>query len=216
MKALYILLAGTLLFVACKKDSEKVIKQTVTPTYPVIKLTGGGAFSIPVGGTYTDGGATSYDSINSSTTNITPAGNNVNPAVAGGYSVDFLAVNSWGYRTTLSKVVLVTSLTAAQDVDISGTYIRTNGQHVHITKLGRGLYSTDNLGGVKGDPSFVYPFYFGFAKADSLVGPSQYGPKGVAAMDSPAFSSGPTGDTLSYVAINASLGTAVRTFIKAR
>lgn len=214
MKALYILFAGALLFVACTKDSEKVIKQTVTPTYPVIKLTGGGAFSIPVGGTYTDGGATSYDSVNSSTTNLTPAGNNVNPAVAGGYSVDFLAINSWGYKTSLSKVVLVTSITAAEDVDISGTYKRSNGQLVHITKLGRGLYSTDNLGGVPGDPSFVYPFYFGFAKVDSLVGPAQYGPKGVSAMENPTIEFAAPDTILRYVALNASLGTSVRTFKK--
>ncbi|NLR61633.1 DUF5011 domain-containing protein [Chitinophaga polysaccharea] len=214
MKAIYILLAGGLLFSACKKDSENVIEKIVTPTFPVIKLTGGAAYSVPVGGTYTDGGATAFDSINNSTSNITPLANDVNTAAIGGYSVDFLAKNAYGYKTTLSKVVIVTSLTAAQDVDISGTYERTNGQLVQITKLGRGLYSTDNLGGVPGDPTFVYPFYFGFAKQDSLVGPAQYGPKGVSAMKNPTIEFAAPDTILRYVAINASLGTSVRTFYK--
>jgi hypothetical protein len=213
MKAiLYIFLAGTMLFSACTKDSEKVYTKMVTPTFPTITLKGSPVVTLSVGGTYTDAGATGYDSLNQSTTNLTPISNNVDPANAGFYIVNFLTKNLYGYRTAASRLVLVTTVSPTDD--ISGTYKRTNGVVVHVVKVGTGLYTIDNVGGVANNPAFVFPYYIGFTDLNTFEGPSQNTPLGGLSVSSPTITRSGTDVTLSWVVINPNFGTAVRTFNK--
>jgi hypothetical protein len=213
MKAiLYIFLAGTMLFSACTKDSEKVYTKMVTPTFPTITLKGSPVVTLSVGGTYTDAGATGYDSLNQSTTNLTPISNNVDPANAGFYVVNFLTKNLYGYRTAASRLVLVTTVSPTDD--ISGTYQRTNGVTVHVAKAGTGLYTIDNVGGVANNPAFVFPFYIGFTDLNTFEGPSQNTPLGGLSVSSPKIVRSGTNITLSWVVINPNFGPAVRTFNK--
>ena len=105
MKALlYIFLAGTMFFFACTKKSENVYTKMVTPVFPTLTLKGAPVVTLSVGGTYTDAGATGFDSLTNTTTQLTPVSNNVDPANAGFYVVNFLTKNLWGYRDRKSVV----------------------------------------------------------------------------------------------------------------
>ncbi|NLR79385.1 immunoglobulin-like domain-containing protein [Chitinophaga eiseniae] len=215
MKALYIFLAGCLVFTACTKKSENVFTQTVTPIYPVITMKGGPNVIVPIGGTYTDQGATSFDSAANTTTNISPVSNNVDPATGGVYTVNFHAVNSYGYQSNAIRHVLVSNYANAAD-DISGEYTRlSNGQTVNVTKVATGLYTIDNVGGVKGDPNFVFPYYIGFLDMNTFVGTEQGTPIGPLSLKNPVIIRGPgTSITLKYVVINDHFGTSTRTFVR--
>jgi Domain of unknown function (DUF5011) len=214
MKALlYIFLAGTLFFSACTKKSEDVYTKMVTPVFPTLTLKGAPVVTLSVGGTYTDAGATGFDSLTNTTTQLTPVSNNVDPANAGFYVVNFLTKNLWGYRTLASRLVLVTNVSPSDD--ISGTYQRTNGVNVHVVKAGTGLYTIDNVGGVANPgPDFVFPFYIGFTNDSTFEGPSQNTPLGGLSISNPTIIRSGNNVTLKYVVINPNFGTAIRTFIK--
>ncbi len=204
-------LAGCMLLAACTKDSENKYTQMVTPRYPVITLKGAPAVTLAVGsGAYTDAGATSFDSINNSTTTLQPLNNDVDPATAGFYIVNFLAKNVYGYRTSASRLVLVTTIPASDD--ISGTYKRTNGVIVHVVKAGQGLYTVDNVGGVANAPAFVFPFYIGFTDLNTFEGPTQITPLGKLSITSPTIIRSGGKITLKWIVINPNFGGAVRTF----
>ncbi|TWF45137.1 uncharacterized protein DUF5011 [Chitinophaga polysaccharea] len=215
MKALYILFAGCLLFTACTKNSEGVITQVVTPQYPKITMKGGPNVVFPIGGTYTDPGATSFDSAANKTTDLTPVSQNVNTAEGGVYTVNYHAVNSYGYQTNATRHVLISNYADAAD-DISGTYKRsTNGVEITVTKVATGLYVVENPGGVANDPNFVFPFYIGFLDRNTFVGTEQNTPLGAMSFKNTSIIRGPgSAVTLKWVVINNSFGTSVRTFNK--
>lgn len=215
MKALlYIFLAGSLLFTACTKKSENVYTKMVTPVYPKLTLKGAPVVTLSVGGTYTDAGATGFDSLTNTTTQLTPVSNNVDAANAGFYVVNFLTKNLWGYRTSAARLVLVTTVPPSDD--ISGTYVRnTNGEPVHVVKAGTGLYTIDNVGGVAGAPAaFVFPYYIGFTDVNTFEGPQQTTPLGGLSLSNPVIIRSGSTITLKYVVINGNFGTSVRTFVK--
>lgn len=215
MKALNIFLTGCILFSACKKTTENVISKTVTPTYPVITLNGPAGVTLAVGsGAYTDAGATYYDSINKTTNPLPPLSNNVDPTTAGFYTVNFLAKNVYGYRSTATRLVLVSTISASDD--ISGVYKRTsNGQVVNVAKIGTGLYSVDNVGGVANNPAFVFPYYIGFTDLNDFQGPSETTPIGTLFLTNTSINrSDPAHTVLKWVVNNVNFGTSVRTFVK--
>ncbi|HEY9259304.1 immunoglobulin-like domain-containing protein [Chitinophaga sp.] len=212
MKALYIFLAGAMLLSACSKNSEDVYTKMVTPTFPTITLKGDPVVTLSVGGTYTDAGATGYDSITKVSTELTPLSNNVDPANAGFYVVSFLTKNVYGYRTSADRLVLVTTISPSDD--ISGSYKRVgNNEIVHVVKAGTGLYTIDNVGGVAGAPApFVFPYYIGFPDENTFEGPSQNTPLGGLSLSNTSITRSGANITLKYVVINPNFGTAVRTF----
>ncbi|MBO9730713.1 MAG: DUF5011 domain-containing protein [Chitinophaga sp.] len=214
MKALlYIFLAGAVMLTACTKKSENVYTKMVTPVFPVLTLKGDPVVTLSVGGSYTDAGATGYDSLTNTTTQLTPTSNNVDAANAGFYVVNFQTINLWGYRTLGSRLVLVTTISPADD--ISGTYKRTsNGQEVHVVKKGTGLYTVDNPGGVAGNPAFIFPYYIGFTDASTFEGPTQNTPLGGLTLSSTSIIRNGTDVTLKWVVNNPNFGTSVRTFVK--
>jgi hypothetical protein len=215
MKALlYIFLAGTVFLFACTKKSENVYTKMVTPVFPTLTLKGAPVVTLSVGGTYTDAGAVGFDSLTNTTTQLTPVSNDVDPANAGFYVVNFLTKNLWGYRTLASRLVLVTTVSPSDD--ISGSYARSsNGQVVHVAKAGTGLYTIDNVGGVLGAPAgFVFPFYIGFLNDSTFEGPTQNTPLGGLSISNPTIIRSGAQVTLKYVVINPNFGTSVRTFIK--
>ncbi|NSL86930.1 DUF5011 domain-containing protein [Chitinophaga sp. Mgbs1] len=160
---------------ACKK-TDNVVTQVVSPVYPRITLNGEKLISTGVGGTYNDPGAVAFDSLTNTTTTLTPVANNVDLSRAGFYFVTFQAKNLYGYRSTLTRMVLATTVPAEDD--ISGTYKRTtNGSTLHVVKIGRGVYRLDNVAG-SNDPSLSFPYLIGFTDAASFQGPSQDTPFG--------------------------------------
>ena len=215
MKAYYIfLIACCCCATACTKDTEHVFTRTVTPIYPVITLKGDPVVSTGIGtGAYTDPGATAFDSIANSTTTLTPTSNNVDLTQVGFYAVSYDAKNTYGYRASATRLILVTQDDPADD--ISGTYARTsNGQVVHVEKKGTGLFTVDNPGGVAGDDSFISPYYIGFTDATHFEGPEQDSPNGSITLSNPKIVRSGSNITLSWVVLGAAFGTSTRTFVK--
>ncbi len=179
MKRIYIImLSGLVLIQACKMIStEDVTTRIVTPSFPGLTLKGDSVTSRGIGtGTFTDPGATGYDDIAKVTTELVPLVNKVDLTKAGFYSVQYETKNTYGYRTNKNRLVLVTSVDESDD--ISGEYRRTNGQLVTLTKKGRGLYLIDNVGGVPGNPDYLFPVYLGVTDLTTIQGPAQENPFG--------------------------------------
>ncbi|PSL43822.1 uncharacterized protein DUF5011 [Chitinophaga niastensis] len=211
MKRYYIFLLIIILIGACKKETTST--RLVTPTFPVITLKGSALVSAGVGGTYTDPGATVFDSITNTTSPLAPTSNNVDLSTTGFYSVSFNAINVWGYRSAASRMVLVTTVSPADD--ISGVYHRTsNGATVNIVKVGTGAYQLDNVGGVLNNPAFVFPFFIGFTDASTFQGPPQNTPLGQLSIDNTSITRSGSTIKLKYVVHNPNFGTSVRTFIR--
>jgi len=215
-KIIYVLIAACLGTAACKKiTTDEVTTRIVTPSFPGLTLKGEPVVSTGVGtGTFTDPGATGYDSVAKTSTDLQPLANTVDLTTPGFYSVQYEAKNVYDYRTNSNRLVLVTAVSASDD--ISGVYTRTsNGQEVTLTKQGTGLYITDNIGGVAGDPDFLFPVYVGIPTETTLDVPPQPNPFG-----GDVFVTGgkvvrtATTITFSYVVRGAGFGTATRTFVK--
>ncbi len=216
MKKSFLIITGICLaLVACKDDTENVTTRVVTPSFPGLVLNGQPIVSASVGsGTFTDPGATGYDSIANTSTALQPLENDVDLTTPGFYSVQYEAKNVYGYRTNVNRLVLVSAVPASDD--ISGTYERIpNRQQVTLTKAGTGLYVIDNIGGVPGDPEFVFPVYVGLPTETAIQAPPQPSPFG----GNVTITGGQiqrTGNTISfsYSVIGTRFGTAPRTFVK--
>lgn len=196
---------------SCKK--EAILSTVVNVSYPTITLKGNAVISTGIGtGSYVDPGATGYDDVKGTTTNLTPVSNNVDLTQAGFYNVTYTMKNSNGYTSTVIRLVLVTPVSAS--LDWTGTYKRvSNGQHVTITKKGTGLYTTDNIGGVAGNPSFLFPIYIGQTSDTTIAVPPQISPLGGNLFcTNGKFSLSAADTTFSYIVMGAGFGTAVRVF----
>jgi hypothetical protein len=217
-KYIIIMALFTVGFVSCSKKAPEVVSKQVAVTYPGIELKGSSIVLIPVGGTYVDSGAVLTDDITNVKSDITATSNNINSAKPGWYEVNFQASNANGFLTNISRYVLVMDYTPAADVtgnvDLAGTYARTNGIPCAVTKLAKGLYASDNIAG----STLVYPGYFYMTNDSTINVPAQ----------TLNFISGPVemdydGDNLfqktdpfafSYIVLNSSFGTATRKFYK--
>jgi hypothetical protein len=205
-----------LLVVSCKVvDTENTTTRIVRPTFPTIVFTGDPIISTTVGGgTFTDPGAIGYDSITSTSTPLQPIANTVDLSEPGFYSVQYETRNTWGYRSNRNRLVLVSSVPASDD--ISGIYRRTsNGQEVTLTKKGTGLYVINNIGGVAGNPDFVFDVYVGIPTLTTLQVPPQPNPLGgnISVQNGQVQRNG-NNVSFSYVVVGSGFGTATRTFTK--
>jgi hypothetical protein len=218
-KIITILFASAVVFTACKKD-ESTTKVVKVPTFELINAT---AFSTAAGpGSYTDPGVKYTDETGAVSVITTPTTSDVNLAVPGFYSLSYEKTTESGYKLKASRLILVTPVSST--VDHSGIYARTaNSQTVTVTKLGTGLYTTDNVGGVAGNPGYIFDVYFGLVNDSTIAMPSQpnlagggelYGTGGsikvVGATTTIKWAiagDSPTGSAAGF-------GTAVRTFVK--
>jgi hypothetical protein len=210
-KILFCLMTLAAGMLSCKK--ETVVSKVVRISYPTITLHGNAVISTGIGtGSYTDPGATGYDDVAGVSKELTPVSNNVDLTKPGFYNVTYSMTNANGYITTAIRLVLVTSVNAA--IDWSGTYKRvSNGQHVTITKKATGLYTTDNIGGVSGNPAFLFPVYIGQTTDTSIQVPPQLNPFGGNVFcTNETFSLTAADTTFSYVVMGSNFGTAVRVF----
>ena len=176
---LSILLLGVFLS-ACKKDPEEV-SMVVEVGHPTIGLIGTPVSSTPIGtGTFTDPGAVGYNDLTGDSVPLSaPVSNDVDLTTAGFYSVvwSFTISNGYiDYTATKSRLVLVTPVDP--NADYSGVYARTsNGYLVNFTKVGPGLYTTDNIGGVP-IPDYEFIVYLGQVSDTTLEAPLQPNPLG--------------------------------------
>ena len=219
MKKLLILITASLFTLyACESDNEanptvNGESQVVSVQYPTITLNGDAIVSTSVGtGTYTDPGATAFDSITGTSTTLTPVSNNVDLTAEGFYSVKYSFKNAYGYASSATRLVLVTS--ADPNIDISGVYARTsNGCQVNVTKRGTGLYTTDNVGGVPNNPPFIFDVYFGFVNNTTIEVPTQPSALGGDIYcDNTVFVMDATDTSFAWIVRGSGFGTALRTF----
>lgn len=212
-KLIYIAAIAGLSLASCSKDPDPV-STLVTVSYPVITLNGDAIVSTGIGsGAYVDPGATGLDDVTGQTSTLTPVFNNVDLTTAGFYSVKYSMKNSNGYVSVATRLVLVTS--ADPNIDISGQYHRvSNGQTVTVTKRGPGLFTTDNVGGVAGNPAFIFDVYFGMVNDTEIVVPVQ--PSGLGGdiyCDVTGFTISPADTSFSWVVHGSGFGTANRVFV---
>jgi hypothetical protein len=157
----------------CKKEPETVSK-VVNVSYPTITLNGQAFVSLSVGGSYTDAGAVGTDDITGSSGSLTPISNTVDLTQAGFYTVVYQMRNANGFVTTVTRFVLVTGVSPADDW--SGLWQRNAAVNrpCNIVKIGTGLYSTDNVGGfILPDQAPAYAAYLGFVNDSTIEIPPQ-------------------------------------------
>lgn len=221
-KSFIALTAFTLLigFTACQKKISSSVSRTVTASYPVITINGPQFVSMPVGGSFSDQGATAVDTILGETLQPTNISNDIDPQTPGFYTVQYSFKNSNGYTSVGTRFVLVTDIDSA--LDYTGVYRRTtNNVAMNVEKVARGLYRTDNVGGVPpvGNPPTPSPFaitvYFGQIDDSTLVVPAQPTAAGEMYCSNSFIRANAGVDTsISWIVRNASFGTAVRKFVK--
>jgi hypothetical protein len=216
-KLIYALaLSGALLFTAsCKKETTAGVSKVVTVSYPKITLKGDPAISIPVGGSITDPGATVFDDVNNSNSDIMASSNNIDPNTPGLYFLIYTAKNANGFESTVVRPVAVTNVSAS--VDMTGTYARTsNGVEAHVTKVGTGLFLNDNVGGVPPPSPAVLPVYMVLVNDSTLLIPEQPVPNnyGTLSAKDATVSLTPGDSSYSYIVVNPGFGTSRRTFKK--
>jgi hypothetical protein len=159
--------AIALLFVAgCKK--EKLPSKTVEVSHPTVNLNGDPVIILNVGDTYTDQGATYYDSLYGDNGNITTT-TEVSTTEEGFFVVRYTATNQYGFEGSGTRLVAVTG--ASDLLDVSGDYLRvaTGGEAI-VTKVGRGVFYSDNVGGL----GKVEGVYFMFTADSTMVMPTQF------------------------------------------
>ncbi len=200
-----------LLFNGCKKEDTP--SKVMTVSRPTITLNGPGIVSLNVGESYVDQGATYYDSLYGDNGNLTST-TEVNTNEEGFAIVRYSVFNQYGFEGTATRLIAVTSV--SDSLDISGTYARTsNGAEAHVTKLGRGVFQTDN---VSGAPSGTMDAAFFMFKGDSsIVMPDQFLPNfaAQAAFVDPVYDFTATPPNYSYVIDNPNVfAPSLRTFGK--
>jgi hypothetical protein len=205
---IFFIILVTAILASCKKEltSEGVSRIT---TYPTITVKGDVFMSVNKGATFTDPGYIAKVGSEDVTSTVVVDGK-VNTNTPGVYILSYTVTNSDGFPASGKRWVGVIDVDA-QAQDISGTYVRTNGQPVTITKKGLGMYTTNNVGGVPGNPAFIYDVYFYNTAGNTLVVPLQPDALGGEIYcDNITF----TGTVLKWVVHGGSYGTSVRTFNK--
>ena len=205
-----IALTGT---IACKKKVSDPASRIVTASYPIITINGDQFISMPVGGAFTDLGATAEDTITNEKLDPIEVTNDIDPTTPGFYTVQYKFKNSNGYTNIGTRFVLVTDIDAM--LDYTGEYRRTtNNSPMNVEKVAAGLYKTDNVGGVPLPSAFAITVYFGQIDDSTLVVPAQPTDAGEMYCVNSFVRPSATDTVITWAVRNASFGTAQRTFVK--
>ena len=157
--------------ISCKKETKDVSK--IYDAYASkLELKGDAILAPPAGSTvYVDPGATFTDDDGSKVDLTTPL-TLPNLSTPGFYSVTYRKTSIHGYVRTATRLVLVTNVDP--NIDLSGNYTRpVNGVKFKVTKLGPGLYKTNNVGGVPSGPTVGVDVYFGHTSSGKIDVPVQ-------------------------------------------
>jgi hypothetical protein len=203
---LILLATGSLLF-GCKKEDTAHVSKEVAVSFPEITLKGDEVVVLPVGGTYTDAGATLKDDVTGATSDIGPTTSDVNTAEAGLYLVTYAASNANGFETSVTRYVAVTSVVSP--VNRAGTYLRElTGINCYIDKIADGVYKVTNPGGAGAGVNTVV--YFVETEPNVYVCPEQPTDAGTMSVENINFTA--TGST--WNVNNAGYGSQQRIFTK--
>ena len=199
--------------IACKKKVTDPVSRIVTASYPDITINGDQFISLPVGGSFTNLGATAKDTITDEVLEPIEVTNDIDPTTPGFYTVQYTFKNKNGYTSVGTRFVLVTDVDAM--LDYSGEYYRTtNNALMNVEKVAAGLYKTDNVGGVPLPSAFAITVYFGQIDDSTLVVPAQPTSAGEMFCVNSFIYPSATDTTITWAVRNASFGTAQRTFVK--
>jgi hypothetical protein len=200
----------TLIFAACKKKEDNV-SETVKVQYPRITLKGAKYVTINLNDAFSDPGATMFDTFTNATTDLAPTKSGVDNTKPGMYPIIYEGTNKYGFKSQEVRWVAVTPVSASED--IGGTYKRTsNGQPITVTKVSRGIYKCDNMGGVAGSPDYIFDTYFVQLSDTTVNYPEQPGPFGTVKSSSEVLKKSGSDTTLKWIVLGAGFGTAARTF----
>ena len=214
-KSLFTSLSLSILFFTfvvsgCKKTETDYISRI--KNYPAITLNGPTVASINVGETYTDPGATTLLDGKTVTTAVSGVIDNTTP---GFYAITYRGANTEGDVVSTSRLIAVVPA-SVNNLDQSGTFVRaSNGVATKVTKVSKGLYVTNNFGGVAPPSGAIQSAYFAQVSPNSLVFPTQDVPTlGSVAFTglTSAFNSAGILTSYEYAVANSNFGTAPRTF----
>ncbi len=204
----------------CKKKADNV-STPVTVNYPKITISGSQYVSIPVNGSFTPPSATAVDTFYNEKPTVVKNLGTLDVTTPGLYTVTYSAKNSYGFVGTANVYVAVTDVSDTLDISLTGTYLRlANPNRVaHITKLAKGLFMTDNVGGVDITNSATGPkvsAVFAVLDLTTFTFGTQITSDGVLSSNSEslALAAGTSPTTINYAIQEASFGTQVRTFVK--
>lgn len=210
----FLLAFSAVFFFSCDRDRETEGISRVTE-FPILTMQGEQWVSLPVGGTFTDPGVTATEGGESIT--VVTGGNTVDTNTPGVYVVTYTATNQDGFAATLRRYVGVIAADA-QAADLSGNYKRNAGALgvSTVTKLGPGLYLSNNVGGVAAPgPSVSVRFFH--TGGTTLVVPEQVNDGGVtfaATNASYKFATATDPAQYTWTVINSGYANNARTFVK--
>jgi hypothetical protein len=207
------LIAISTFFGSCKKETKDVSK-VYDAFASKLELKGDAIIAPPAGSTvYVDPGATFTDDDGSKVELTTPI---TLPDLTkpGFYSVTYRKTSIHGYIRTATRLVLVSNVDPA--IDLSGDYLRpSNGVKFKITKLGPGLYKTNNVGGVASGATVGVDVYFGHTTGNTLEVPLQESGFGPVSCKNGSVTINAGKATISWVVLNQSYFLDnVRTFVQ--
>jgi hypothetical protein len=206
------------LFQSCEKVTEGISRITY---YPVMEMQGETFMTLAQGVTFTDPGVTSE--VNGTPSTVVVAGDVVDVNTPGVYTITYTSTNTDGFSVSLSRFVGIIAPTAAPN-DLSGIYVRnTNTAKFTWIKVAMGLYICNNVGGVAGNPPYIFDVYVFNTDGFNVIVPTQ--PSGIAgnlyctpvasgsAPGKVVYKPGALG-TLAYkwAVMGAGFGTTIRTF----
>ena len=152
-----------------------------------------------------------FDTFTGATSDLAPTVSGVDNTKPGMYPIIYEGKNKYGFKSQEVRWVAVTAVSASED--IGGLYKRVpNNAPVNITKVSRGIYKCDNLGGVPGSPDYIYDMYFVQLSDTTVNFPSQPGPFGTTKTAQEVLKKSGSDTTQKWQVLGAGFGTAIRTF----
>jgi hypothetical protein len=217
-----ILLVLMLVLASCSKSED--IKETAETVgistivfFPTIEANGETLIILPVGGTFTDAGATAK--LGDKTATYTTTGT-VDVNTPGVYQLTYTAKNVQGFSVTDFRTVVIINTTNVAANNYSGTYNRwapnantgvlePNGQTSTWTKISAGVYSIQNPGGATGLTVTGVNYV-----DNKIVVPNQHTSVGAFSSTVGTYNTSVSPPKYEWAIVNAGYGPAVRTFIK--
>lgn len=193
-------LVAALAVVGCKKQTGQV-SVVKTVSYPIVTISGSPYVSIPVGGSFTPPNATAYDTFYKEKPTVVKDLGGLDASKPGLYTIVYSAKNSNGFVGTAVVYVAVTDV--SDTLDISGTYWRDSlfNKPANITKLAKGLFLTDNVGGVDTgtQKDYIVPGVFAVTSLSGLSFGSQPTSAGTLETSNEVLNLGIPDTTMSYI-----------------
>jgi hypothetical protein len=200
---------------SCSKDpiisNSKMVGISRITYYPTITLTGNDVIAIANGAGFVEPGVKA--TAGGTDVPVTTTGS-VDPTVEGVYILNYSATNADGYSSSAKRTVIVyTTDAGAAANDLSGIYLRAaTGLTATWTKVAPGVYQVLNPGGSPAGPNLIV---YAFNPTDYTIHiPDQIANDGTSYSSTNEMYNNTVPPSYTWVILNTSYGTGVRTFVK--